>query len=195
MESLGKDVFTCLSEFLSVADVARLRACSSYLKKAVVNKIRGYDFSNIEEVLSFACEDGHMDIAKYAIRKGVKNFDAGLVSACKGGRMEPAILMIQKLANSYIMKRNAVNKGFVSACWYGHALIAHYMIVYGATRRAVCDGFKMACYNGHLEVVIMLVSHRCGYRGYDAGLKIARENNHENLVYLLLGLRAKDKRK
>ncbi len=52
--------------------------------------------------------------------------------------MKSAILMIEKLANLYIVKRqNAVSKGLVSACWYGHASLARYMITRGVAHRFI----------------------------------------------------------
>ncbi len=86
--------------------------------------------------LSSACRGGHMDIANLMIKKGANNWNIALYYACENGQMDCVKLMIEKGAESW-------NYALRYACKHDHLEIVKLMVEKGATTCGdVYDGCK-----------------------------------------------------
>lgn len=80
---------------------------------------------NWDDGLLGACRGGHIDIIKLMIEKGANNWNWGLFGACRGGHIDIVKLMIEKGVNNW-------NLGLFGACCGGHIDIIKLMIEKGA---------------------------------------------------------------
>lgn len=118
-----------------------------------------------------SCWGGHMEIVKYLIKKGVKDWNHGLHNACEGGHMKIVKLMIKKGANDW-------NEGMLWACWGGHIEIVKLMISKGANNWN--KGLFGACEGGQLECVKYMIGK--GADKWDLASDLASIQNYTEIV-------------
>lgn len=136
---------------------------------------------NYNSAMSIATKHGHIDIVKLMISKGANNYDETMIEATKSGNMEIVKLMIHKGANNY-------NETLVSAASVSNIEIMRYMKYLGANdyNTAMADAAKI----GDIEIVRYMLSF--GANNYNLAMEYASEGDHIEIVELMLSKGAND---
>lgn len=75
----------------------------------------------LDNGLACACGGNHMDIVKFMISIGAKNWNDGLKSACRHGNLDIVKFMVESGANNF-------NEGFIYACREGRIETIEFLI-------------------------------------------------------------------
>ena len=131
-----------------------------------VNKTNSYALAN------GAAEGGHLDIVKYAVELGAKNFNEIAIRAAKGGYLNIVKYIIEMGAND--------NAEIVSAAVEGGHL---HIVKYFVDEKHYNDFIRIAVFaalNGHLNIVQYAVQH--GANDYERIAVFAALGGHLDIV-------------
>ncbi|KAF5258984.1 hypothetical protein FOXYS1_10420, partial [Fusarium oxysporum] len=142
---------------------------------------------------SWACEEGHVAIAKFLLQNGARVIEAKLVRIVKNGHSEMTKFLIEKGADTAAPDKDG-RTPLHQASENGHSEIVKMLLEKGVDA-AVADKYgrtplDLALQGGHSEIVKMLLE-----KGVDAAaadkdgrtpLHQASENGHSEIVKMLL---------
>jgi hypothetical protein len=128
----------------------KIQECAACNHIICLQKYKLTTIEDFDQGLRSACEGGHLELANLMIKHGANDFDRGLRGACEKGHLKLVNLMIKHGANDF-------NRGLYDACEGGHLELANLMIKHGANDFS--GGLYYACEGGHLELVNLMIKH------------------------------------
>lgn len=140
------------------------------MNKDIVNRVSELLDIRIEEPI---CEEGNIDILKYAINK-YDGFDIniGFYIACKKRNKEIIDYLLKRVDNS--------DRGIWGACCGGHMDLVKLLMP--REENAIKYGFCNACLGGHMDIVELMI-HKSDI---DQGIEAACEGGHMNVILFLI---------
>ncbi len=128
---------------------------------------------NILRCFSGACRHGNISIVKSMLRRGINNWDHGLLYAAMGNHIS-VIELLLRCAKTWHWNWNCM---FIGACKGGHIDLVKRGIALGADSWTM--GYLEACASGHLDIVVLLL----GYSNTrELGIMRACAGGHENII-------------
>lgn len=109
---------------------------------------------DVNKGLQGACIGGHVQIAKFMINIGARNFQDAFYYACKSRCVEIVEFMVKK-CNIKHYARDRLTECLSIACSHGGADVVKFLLKCGITRNDEC--LNWACEGGDLEIVKILI--------------------------------------
>ncbi|MEM7174083.1 MAG: ankyrin repeat domain-containing protein, partial [Bacteroidota bacterium] len=126
--------------------------------------------------MNHACKNGHLDLVKYLVKKGLKLDDTHMSNACKSGHLNLVQYFVKK---SLALKPEHMEK----ACENGHLDLVKYLVENENGLNPSQYNLRKACENGHLSLVKYLGAQGLTINSYY--LQEAKNNNHTDLFKYL----------
>jgi hypothetical protein len=102
----------------------------------------------LNNALYHACENGHLECAKFCVENGANDFNLALEYACYTGQLECAKFCVENGANNF-------NTALICACFNGHLECAKWCVENGTDY--FNEALIYACIFGHLECAKLCV--------------------------------------
>jgi predicted SAM-dependent methyltransferase len=120
-----------------IANMCAIKGNINILKWIIKNK----GSCHINTALYYACENGHLECAKWCVENGANDFNTALRYACMHGQLECAKFCVENSATN-------VNLALTYSCLNGHLECSKFCVENGATN--VNLALTYSCLNGHL---------------------------------------------
>ena len=148
---------------------------------------------NKQKGFYLACENGHIEIAKFLHSLGINinsYNDVVFVWACRRGHIE----MVKWLQTLGVNINSIDDYAFRCVCEDGHIEIAKWLYSLGVNINASNDyAFRWACLNGHIEIVKWLIEiNKKPFNIYKVYLQLLENSEHTELIEYLANVYKED---
>lgn len=156
-------------DFISSCREANMERVNFYLNSKR-SMLPPFDMSQeeifLERLFAYSCFAGNLEVVKFFIAKGAKNWESALAMCCAGAHYELMLYLIEVGT----MKDIDLHNAFIRACFGGNMQIVNFLI-----EKGVSDwdgGFCGACRGHRAEVMKFMIEKGLTKKKCECGLFI-----------------------